>query len=193
MVSVIMAAYNAREFIPRAIKSVFSQTYGDYEVVVVDDASDDGTFEVLAQYKDKRLKVLRNEKRSGAAFSRNRAIKESRRKYVAILDADDFWDPGKLESQVRFMEENRKVAGVGTYVYETDSEGVPLKKLRFPLQPESIKCSTFFRCSFVHSSMMLRRSFLVEKDLWYNPRLKAAHDFELWSRAVFNGHFTLLP
>lgn len=193
MVSVIMAAYNAGEFIARALDSVFSQTFDGFEVVVVDDASTDATLQVLEKYKEERLTVLRNTTRSGAAFSRNRAIEASKGKYIAILDADDFWAPGKLQAQVDFMENNKRASGVGTYVYETDREGVPVKMLRFPLKPEQIKCSTFFRCSFVHSSMLLRRSFLVDKNLKYRDEYKGAHDFELWSRAVFCGSFHQLP
>ncbi|MFY9115836.1 MAG: glycosyltransferase family 2 protein [Bacteroidales bacterium] len=188
-----MAAYNAGAFIEKALEGVFAQTYADFQLIVVDDASTDNTQEVLGKFKDDRLVVLRNTGRSGAAYSRNRALEEAKGKYVAVLDADDFWDCHKLQIQVRFLEKNKKAAAIGTYAYETDSGGEPVKSLRFPTEPEKIKCSTFFRCSIVHSSIMLRRSFLHDKNLWYNPDFKGAHDFELWSRAVFCGAFHQLP
>lgn len=189
-----MAAYNAQDYLDTALKSVFAQSFEDFEVVVVDDASSDNTPQILAACKDPRLKVFRNETRRGAAFSRNRAIAEALdRRYVAILDADDFWAPEKLERQVRFMDKHPYAAGLGTYVYETDQNGRRNKAVRFPLYPGQIRCSTLFRCSLVHSSVMIRRSFLVENSIRYNESFSFSHDYELWSRAVFAGNFHLLP
>ncbi len=193
MVSVIVAAYNTRGFISDALDSVFAQTYSDFQIVVVDDASNDGTSEILTSYHDSRLIVLRNETRSGAAFSRNRAIRESSGAYVAILDADDFWASDKLEEQVNFLNKRPLAAGVGTYVYETDQNGKREKAVRFPIYPGQIRCATFFRCSLVHSSVMMRRSFLMEKDLSYDESFPGSHDYELWSRAVFAGNFHIYP
>ena len=193
MVSVIMAAFNAQAYIEAALDSVFAQTFRDFEIVVVDDASTDGTGHILENRKDPCLRVFRNETRSGAAFSRNRAIAEASGKYMAVLDADDFWAPQKLEKQVEYMEKHPAAAGLGTYVYETDHTGHPVKAVRFPLYPGQIRCSTLFRCSLVHSSVMVRRSFLVEQNLRYDESFSFSHDFELWSRAVFAGDFHLLP
>jgi glycosyltransferase involved in cell wall biosynthesis len=193
MVSVIMAAHNAQDYLDTALDSVFAQSFKDFEVVVVDDASSDKTHQMLDACKDPRLKVFRNEVRSGAAFSRNRAITEASGRYVAILDADDFWAPEKLEEQVGFMEKHPSAAALGTYVYETDQTGRRNKAVRFPLYPGQIRCSTLFRCSLVHSSVMIRRSFLDEQNIWYDQSFSFSHDFELWSRAVFAGNFHLLP
>jgi len=193
MVSVIMAAYNTRGFVSTALDSVFAQTYHDFQIIVTDDASTDGTAEILKSYKDSRLIVLRNETRRGAAFSRNRAMEEATGEYLAVLDADDFWAPDKLEAQVAFMNEHPKAAGVGSYVYETDETGKRIRAVRFPVYPGQIRCSTFFRCTIVHSSIMLRRSFMTDNDLQYNETFPGSHDFELWSRAVFAGDFHHIP
>lgn len=193
MVSVITAAYNTQGYITAALDSVFVQTYPHFEIIVVDDASTDGTYEILSSYRDRRLKLLRNEQRSGPAYSRNKAIREASGEYVAILDADDFWAPDKLEEQVSFLETHPASMGVGTYIYETDETGRKIRAVRFPIYPGQIKCSTFFRCSFVHSSVMMRRSFMVEQDLWYDETYPASQDFELWSRAIFAGNFHQLP
>ena len=193
MVSVIMAAYNTRGFVSTALDSVFAQTYPDFQIIVTDDASTDGTAEILKSYKDSRLIVLRNETRRGAAFSRNRAMEEATGEYLAVLDADDFWAPDKLEAQVAFMNEHPKAAGVGSYVYETDETGKRIRAVRFPIYPGQIRCSTFFRCTIVHSSIMLRRSFMTDNDLQYNEKFPGSHDYELWSRAVFAGDFHHIP
>jgi len=193
MVSVIMAAYNTQGFVSTALDSVFAQTYPDFQIIVTDDASTDGTAEILKSYKDSRLIVLRNEARRGAAFSRNRAMEEATGEYLAVLDADDFWAPEKLEAQVEFMHEHPNAAGVGSYVYETDQTGKRIRAVRFPVYPGQIRCSTFFRCTIVHSSVMLRRSFMSDNDLQYNETFPGSHDFELWSRAVFAGDFHHIP
>jgi len=188
-----MAAYNTRGFVSTALDSVFAQTYHDFQIIVTDDASTDGTAEILKSYKDSRLIVLRNETRRGAAFSRNRAMEEATGEYLAVLDADDFWAPDKLEAQVAFMNEHPKAAGVGSYVYETDETGKRIRAVRFPVYPGQIRCSTFFRCTIVHSSIMLRRSFMTDNDLQYDETFPGSHDFELWSRAVFAGDFHHIP
>ncbi len=188
-----MAAYNTQSYIADALDSVFAQTYPHFEIIVVDDASTDGTYERVASYTDSRLKLLRNEQRCGPAFSRNRAIREACGKYVAILDSDDFWAPEKLQKQVSFLERHSGTVGVGSYIYETDETGRKIKAVRFALYPGPIRCSTFFRCSFAHSSVMMRRSFIVEHDLWYNETFPGAQDYELWIRAVFAGNFHQLP
>ncbi len=188
-----MAAYNTRGFISAALDSVFAQTYADYQVIVVDDASTDGTAEILLSYHDPRLIILRNETRRGAAFSRNRAMDEATGEYLAILDADDFWAPDKLKEQVEFMNNHPTIAGVGSYVYETDETGRRIRAVRFPVYSGQIRCSMFFRCTIVHSSIMLRHSFMIENELRYNESFPGSHDFELWSRAVFMGDFHHIP
>ena len=107
LVSIIMPSYNTAEYIGQSIKSVLAQTYKNWELIIVDDCSTDNTDEVVAKYLgDKRIKYLKNEKNSGAAVSRNRALRETKGKWIAFLDSDDLWSKHKLEWQIRFMEEN---------------------------------------------------------------------------------------
>lgn len=105
LVSVIMPSYNSEHFIAESIKSVQSQTYGDWELLIVDDCSKDGTVAVAeaAAKDDPRIHVFSNELNSGAACSRNRALREAKGDWVAFLDSDDLWDPDKLERQLAFM------------------------------------------------------------------------------------------
>lgn len=108
LVSIIMPNYNCVRFIAQTIESVLAQTYTNWELLIVDDCSTDGSYEIALDYarKDSRIKVLRNERNSGAAVSRNRAIEAASGEYVAFLDSDDLWLPEKLEHQLRFMQEN---------------------------------------------------------------------------------------
>ena len=106
LVSIIMPAYNNGPFIREAIDSIISQTYTDWELLVVDDCSTDDTTSIVASFKDKRIHYQRNEYNMGAALSRNKAIQAAKGKYIAFLDADDKWLPTKLEKQVGFMQKN---------------------------------------------------------------------------------------
>lgn len=106
LVSIIMPSYNTAQYIGESISSVFNQTYSNWELIIVDDCSTDNTDDIIPAIKDKRIRYLKNEKNSGAAVSRNRALREAKGKWIAFLDSDDLWDKDKLEKQIKFMEEN---------------------------------------------------------------------------------------
>lgn len=104
LVSIIMPSYNTAPYIKKTIRSVLNQTYEDWELLIVDDCSTDNTDEVLAEIHDPRIRIFKNECNSGAAVSRNRALREAKGQWIAYLDSDDLWMPEKLEKQIKFME-----------------------------------------------------------------------------------------
>ena len=106
LVSIIMPSYNTALYIEETIQSVLNQTYSNWELIIVDDCSNDNTDEVLEKIKDPRIHYLKNEKNSGAAVSRNKALREAKGQWIAFLDSDDLWMRNKLEKQIQFMEEN---------------------------------------------------------------------------------------
>ncbi len=104
LVSIITPSYNTADFIEETIKSVLAQTYTNWEMIIVDDCSTDNTDEVVKPYlEDGRIRYLKNEKNSGAAISRNYALREAKGRWIAFLDSDDLWMPEKLEKQIAFM------------------------------------------------------------------------------------------
>lgn len=106
-VSIIMPSYNTAKYISETINSVLAQTYCNWELIIVDDCSTDNTDEIVAPFlADKRIKYIKNDKNSGAAVSRNRALREAEGRWIAFLDSDDLWLPEKLEKQIAFMEKN---------------------------------------------------------------------------------------
>lgn len=107
LVSIIMPSYNTASFISKTIESVLRQTYKNWELLIVDDCSTDNTDEVVAKYDDERIIYLKSKKNSGAAVSRNRALRNAKGKWIAFLDSDDLWYPTKLEEQIKFMEKNK--------------------------------------------------------------------------------------
>lgn len=129
LVSIIMPSYNTGRFIEESIKSILAQTYTNWELIIVDDASTDDTDAVVESLKRhcKRSEVihyLKNEKNSGAAVSRNRALAQAKGKWIAFLDSDDLWTPDKLEKQLKFMAENGYAFSYTRYE-EIDENGNP--------------------------------------------------------------------
>ncbi|WP_458449497.1 glycosyltransferase family 2 protein [Fibrobacter sp.] len=135
LVSIIMPSYNTAPYIAESIRSVMAQTYTDWELIIVDDASTDSTDEVVkdvilsgaqAESKDLSSKIhyLKNDRNRGAAYSRNRALREAKGKWIAFLDSDDIWTPDKLEKQIAFMEKNGYAFSYTRYE-EMDENGTP--------------------------------------------------------------------
>ena len=126
LVSVIMPSWNTSNFIAESIQSVIDQTYENWELIIVDDCSTDNTDEVVAKFKDKRIRYFKNEKNSGAALSRNRALREARGEWIAFLDSDDLWSPDKLEHQINFMNKHGYTLSYTEYE-KIDEESKPLQ------------------------------------------------------------------
>ncbi|TYT62007.1 glycosyltransferase family 2 protein [Natrialba swarupiae] len=103
-ISVIIPSYNSASLLPRAIDSVLNQTYDDFELIVVDDASDDHTEQVVSAYDDDRIEYIKHDVNRGGSAARNTGIRRSNGKYIAFLDADDEWLPEKLERQLDELE-----------------------------------------------------------------------------------------
>lgn len=106
LVSIVMPSYNCGRFIEQSIRSVQAQTYQNWEIIVVDDCSDDHTEDIINGIKDHRIRFYKNASNRGAAVSRNRALREARGRWIAFLDSDDLWEPDKLERQIAFMEDH---------------------------------------------------------------------------------------
>lgn len=124
LVSIIMPSYNTGKFITDTIKSVISQTYKKWELIIVDDCSTDNTDDVIKPFLgNKKIRYIKNATNKGAAVSRNRALREAKGRWIAFLDSDDLWKPEKLEKQIRFMQDNGYHFSYTNY-NEIDEDGV---------------------------------------------------------------------
>ena len=122
LVSIIMPSYNTGRFIKETIESVLAQSYPVWELIIVDDCSTDNTDDVVNQYlADERIRYIKNDTNSGAAVSRNRALREAKGKWIAFLDSDDLWEPDKLQKQISFMRDNGYHFSYTNYI-EIDEE-----------------------------------------------------------------------
>ena len=143
LVSIIMPSYNTGKFIKETISSVINQTYNNWELIIVDDCSTDNTDDVVKTIKDNRIKYIKNKENSGAAISRNVALREAKGKWIAFLDSDDLWKKDKLERQIKFMEKNNYYFSYTNYVEIDENSNSNGKKITGPKKITRIGMSNY--------------------------------------------------
>lgn len=180
-VSVLMAVRNGGPFLRQALQSIYNQTYRDFEVVIVDDASSDETAGILLEMKDARTFIYRNAENQGLTKSLNRGLRLCRGEYVARMDADDVSHLGRLDRQIRFLERHPDIALVGSSYYRIDAEGIVTAHIEVPTEDDQIREMMRRKCAFGHGTVMARRSVLVECG-GYDERFACAQDYDLWLR-----------
>lgn len=177
LVSIITPAYNCDRFIGETIESAQQQTYGDWEMIIVDDCSTDNTAEVVRQYaeKDQRIRYVALVQNSGAAVARTEAMRLARGKYMAFLDSDDLWSPTKLEKQLSFMRSNGFAITCTAYEH-IDESGYPLGKVIRAI-PRTSYNRLLLDCPVGNSTVM----YNVEKlGKFRVPDIRKRNDDALW-------------
>jgi glycosyltransferase involved in cell wall biosynthesis len=162
LVSVTMPAYNAEKYIKETIESVLNQSFRDFELIIVNDASTDGTKDVVLSLNDPRIRYYENDVNSGIVATRNHCLRRSAGKYIAVLDSDDISMPDRLEKQVKFLEANTGYGLCGTFYRVIDSDGNPSVNIEVPTSFPDIKTFLVFNTCFCHSSVMIRRELINE-------------------------------
>lgn len=182
-ITVLMPMYNAGRFLAPAIESILQQTFQEFELLIVNDASTDGSKEIARSFGDKRIRIVDNEKNLGLARTLNRGLELATGEFIARHDADDLSHHERLEKQVAFLRAHPAVALVGTQAIIIDEWG-KYKRILLdqPHEHVAIKWDLLFDNSFVHTSVMFRRAIVVEKFGGYDASYVACEDYELWSR-----------
>lgn len=179
-VSILMPVYNAEQYLAEAIDSILNQTFGDWELILINDGSTDSSEDIISRYKDNRISYYKNSENKGLIYTRNRLIEIAGGEYIAFLDSDDLSLPDRLKTQVDFLDNNPQYAMCGTWGKMIDGKGNSLRKINMPAEYESIKCSLLFISTFVQSSIMIRREVLLQNP--YDKDFPLAEDYELWCR-----------
>lgn len=193
-ITVLMPCYNAQRWLREAIESVLSQTYENFEYILVDDGSTDETLEVINEYasKDRRLNVIAK-RNTGLVDSLNVGIKQAKGEWIARLDADDISMPDRLAKQFDFTNRNPQVVLVGGGCIEIDEGGNFLKQHSYPVKHERLlNRLERLKAFFPHSSAFFKKDHVL-KIGGYNTRFIRSQDWDLWLRIAETAPIGCLP
>jgi glycosyltransferase involved in cell wall biosynthesis len=191
LVSIIMLTHNRADYISLAIESALTQTYQNFELLIIDDGSTDNTAEVVAQFSDPRIKYIKDSVNKGLYARRSESIAHVTGKYMAILDSDDLWtDNEKLALQVAYLEANPTCAVIGTFITIIDEHGHETGKNYYHTTDAEIRNNMLYRNQFANSSVMMRKALLDKTNGYQN--LPAGEDFELFLQLGQLGSFANL-
>jgi len=193
-VSVLMAVHNGLPHLREAVEGVLAQTMTEFEFIIVDDASTDGTAGVLAEYAttDERIRLLTNAQNSGLTASLNVGLRVARAALIARQDADDVSLPDRLAAQVACLDADSDLVLVGTAATVIDGAGRRVQALTPPLSDVAIRWQMLFANPFCHTSAMFRRVRNGEP-VFYDESFPCSQDYELWSRLQELGQMRNLP
>lgn len=188
LVSIIVPVYNARKFIRETMDSVMAQTYPSWELLLIEDVSTDGTAAVIEEYvrekEEQRIRLIRQPENGGAARARNRGLEEAKGRYIAYLDADDLWEPEKLQHQLLFMEKNEAAFCFTGYEF-ADECGVGTGKV--VRVPEMLNYRQALGNTTIFTTTVMFDTEKIPKEMLEMPVMKS-EDTALWWRILRNGY-----
>jgi glycosyltransferase involved in cell wall biosynthesis len=179
-ISVVFAVYNSEAYLKEAIDSVLSQTFEDFEFIIINDGSTDSSTEIILSYKDPRIVYMDNGSNKGLIYSLNVGISKSRGKYIARMDADDIALPQRLQVQYDFMEAHPEIGICGANI-ETFFDNSKEKLItRFPEDDRTVRAYTFFQSPFCHPTVMMRKAVLEKNKIEYPKDFFRTEDYAMW-------------
>ncbi len=192
LVTVFIAVYNAENYITKSLISIINQTYDNLEILIVDDCSTDSTREKIAEFKDDRIRLIKNKKNMGIPYTRNIGLENAKGKYLAIMDADDISNLNRIEKQVKHMEDNKQIDALGTD-YEYIGKRVKRKVRNKYIYPEEIKVRLLFSSPIANPTAMIRMDTVKTYQLKYNEKCFVAQDYDFWLQMSKVGKLEILP
>lgn len=193
-VTVFLPVYNSENYVSEAIDSVLSQSFTDFELLIIDDGSSDNTPSVLKSYEeDPRVRIVIQDENKGQPYTRNHGLDLARGEYIAFVDSDDKCAVNRLERQVDFLERNDNIDGVGSWVYIMDSKGhtSPDRIKKYKLNPEEIACQFLSGCPVLHPTLLIRMKAFAHYR--YDDGYSLAQDYELFMRMSRTCRFANIP
>lgn len=191
-VSVIMGMYNNAKYLKQSVKSILDQSFKDFEFIVIDDGSTDGSAAVIESFKDKRIRLVR-QRNHGLAYSLNQGIKLARGKYIARQDADDISMPERLAKQVALLDKDSRLGLVGTFfTYVDEATKQPGLTICMPTKSLDIKRAMYATNPIGHGTAMIRREVFNDINP-YTDKYGSVEDFELWRRIIDHWEAAIVP
>lgn len=194
LASVVIPVHNGERYIKEALESCLNQTYDNFEILIVDDKSEDGTLGILKEFesRDGRVKVFAVEKQDGLGNVINIGIRASKGKYVVRMDADDVMCSDRIEKQVKYLEENPKCVAIGGQIDIIDENSNITGHREYPLTDKELRKNLFLFQPFAHPAVTLRRSTLEEMGL-YPENMWKVEDVKLFLILSTKGKFANVP
>lgn len=180
-VSVVIPVYNGERYVRDAVTSILTQSFKNYELILIDDASSDGSLDILRSLDDPRIRIERNDVNLGLAGTHNRGLDLARGRYIAMLDHDDWSEPERLAEQVAFLDRHDDHVLVGSWAATMDAEGrICRRRKSYPRSAEEIHAGLLFGCCVFHPSITARTDVL--REYRYSDRYAICDDFDLFVR-----------
>lgn len=192
LVTVLLPVYN-NESINLCIDSVLKQTFTDYELLIIDNASTDNTINVIKGYDDARIKLVVNKENIGPTGSLNKGVSLAKGKYIARIDADDLMLPERLEKQVDFMENNPDYGIVGSWTKHIDESDNLSQTNKLCVSDKAIRAYMMIQSPFYHPAVMMRSEVLKDNELNYDLSIKVAVEYKLWNEILKYSKGSNLP
>jgi FkbM family methyltransferase len=187
LISVNIPLYNREAYIKACLESVLAQSFTDFEVVVLDDASTDASASIVKSFRDPRIRYYRNEKNQGISATRNRLVALSQGEYIAVLDSDDLAEPERLMQQLAAFQKDPSLSLVAGCAAVIDADGQPTGQVwGSALSPEACAARLPFSNTILHSTLMAKKAFL--EAFPYDAQYKSAEDYDVWLRGASAGH-----
>jgi len=188
-ISVLMTVFNAGRFLREAVESICAQTFKDFEFVIIDDASTDGSVDELKKWEreEVRIRLICNTENSGQTACLNQGLREARGEWVARQDADDVSLPRRLEKQWRCVTKEANVVLAGVNGWILDASGAVTGMIHVPPDDAAVRASMLLRNPFVHTGVIFRRTDSRGEVVQYDERYRICQDWELWSRLLEDG------
>ena len=184
-VSVILPTLNSSFYIHDAILSILNQSFQDFELIIIDDKSNDNTMEIVNSFEDKRIVKIITKKKLGLASCLNLGIKKSKSNLIARMDSDDVSESNRLEDQIKFLNKNKDIDIVGSAIRIIDNNGRVRKLISFPQTNLEIKWAMCLGCPIVHPSVIIRKDVFKKYGLY--DKKEKIEDYSLWSRYINKG------
>lgn len=189
-VSVLMPVYRPDAgFLREAIASVLSQTFADFEFLILDDCPEDDRSHVVAEFSDRRIVYVRNDRNMGISASRNRLMDLAKGEYLAVLDHDDTCRPERFAKQVAWLDEHPECGVVASWTRMVPDDEIK----KFPSEDRDIKIAMMCGCSIWHPASMIRRSAIEAAGVRYEAAYSPCEDYMLWMKLVPHVEFHNIP
>lgn len=178
-VTVFMPVYNAEKYLSDAIESILNQTYEHFEFLIIDDGSTDASIKIIESYKDKRIRLVKNEKNRGLPYTRNLGLKLAKGDYIALMDSDDISYEQRLEKQVKYLNENPEIDVLSTGIDYLYGKKIMTMK-SYERNDEVLRIMLMFYNVINNPTVMLRRDFIIKNNLKYREEFIVAQDYSFW-------------